>query len=75
MEGGAAGEDVGRIVFCVIIINFSSSMLMYEHREPFSERFDVVDLDPYGSPTQFLDSALQAIQDGGMYTHPVLWFS
>ena len=41
------------------------SMLMYEHREPFSRRFDVIDLDPYGSPSQFLDSAVQAVKDGG----------
>ena len=47
-------------------------MLMYEHCEPFSERFDVVDLDPYGSPTQFLDSAVQAIQDGGIIPSPVV---
>ncbi len=38
---------------------------MYEHREPHSKRFNVVDLDPYGSPSQFLDSTLQAVQDGG----------
>ena len=41
-------------------------MLMYEHREPFSRQFDVIDLDPYGSPTKFLDSAVQAIGDGGI---------
>lgn len=28
--------------------------------------FDVVDLDPYGSPTQLLDSAVQAAADGGL---------
>lgn len=72
MGGGAAGEEVGSKIFCVINIYFSSSMLMYEHREPFSERFDVVDLDPYGSPTQFLDSAVQAIQDGGITPSPVV---
>ena len=44
----------------------SASMLMYEHREPFSRQFDVIDLDPYGSPTKFLDSAVQAIRDGGI---------
>ena len=41
-------------------------MLMYERREPHSERFDVIDLDPYGSPSQFLDSTLQSVKDGGM---------
>ena len=42
-------------------------MLMYECREPLSERFDVIDLDPYGSPSQFLDSTLQSVKDGGTY--------
>ena len=43
------------------------SMLMYEHREPFTNRFDVIDLDPYGSPSIFLDSTVQAVKDGGAY--------
>ena len=42
-----------------------ASMLMYEHREPVTERFDVIDLDPYGSPSQFLDATLQSVKDGG----------
>ncbi|CAK9011751.1 2)G26)dimethyltransferase 2) [Durusdinium trenchii] len=28
--------------------------------------FDVVDLDPYGSPSVFLDSAIQAVREGGL---------
>ncbi|XP_058684985.1 LOW QUALITY PROTEIN: tRNA (guanine(26)-N(2))-dimethyltransferase-like, partial [Poecile atricapillus] len=28
--------------------------------------FDVIDLDPYGSPAMFLDAAVQAISDGGL---------
>ena len=38
---------------------------MYSHRNPTTKRFDVIDLDPYGSPSQFLDSAVQAVADGG----------
>ncbi|KAJ6793790.1 putative tRNA (guanine(26)-N(2))-dimethyltransferase 2 isoform X1 [Iris pallida] len=30
------------------------------------KEFDVVDLDPYGSPSVFLDSAVQSVADGGM---------
>ncbi|XP_052134415.1 probable tRNA (guanine(26)-N(2))-dimethyltransferase 1 [Oryza glaberrima] len=30
------------------------------------KEFDVVDLDPYGSPAAFLDSAVQCIADGGI---------
>ncbi|CAN6479769.1 unnamed protein product [Victoria cruziana] len=30
------------------------------------KEFDVVDIDPYGSPSVFLDSAVQSVVDGGM---------
>ncbi|XP_062150958.1 tRNA (guanine(26)-N(2))-dimethyltransferase 2-like [Alnus glutinosa] len=30
------------------------------------KEFDVVDLDPYGAPSVFLDSAVQSVADGGM---------
>lgn len=29
-------------------------------------KFDVIDLDPYGSPTHFLDSAVQSVAEGGL---------
>lgn len=28
--------------------------------------YEAVDLDPYGSPAQFLDSAVQAVSEGGL---------
>ncbi|XP_074423090.1 tRNA (guanine(26)-N(2))-dimethyltransferase isoform X1 [Larus michahellis] len=40
-------------------------MLMHQckaDREPF----DVIDLDPYGSPAPFLDAAVQAVGEGGL---------
>lgn len=39
-------------------------MLMYEMRGK-TERYDVIDLDPYGSPASFLDAAVQAVSEGG----------
>ena len=30
------------------------------------EYYDVIDLDPYGTAVPFLDSSLQAIEDGGL---------
>ncbi|XP_074059636.1 tRNA (guanine(26)-N(2))-dimethyltransferase [Macrotis lagotis] len=39
--------------------------LMYEHQRG-SQRFDVIDLDPYGSPAIFLDAAVQAVSEGGL---------
>lgn len=42
-----------------------ASMLMYEMRGK-KERYDVIDLDPYGSPAGFLDAAVQAVGEGGL---------
>ena len=42
-----------------------AAMLMYASRSR-SDRFDVVDLDPYGSPAPFLDSAVQCVSEGGL---------
>ena len=44
----------------------SSSDIMYQHRDP-AKRFDVVDLDPYGTASPFLDSAVQCVADDGMF--------
>ncbi|XP_046596240.1 probable tRNA (guanine(26)-N(2))-dimethyltransferase [Neodiprion lecontei] len=40
-----------------------ATMVMYRHR---SDRFDAVDVDPYGSPSVFLDGAVQCISEGGL---------
>ena len=39
---------------------------MYQHKFPLWKRFSIIDLDPYGSPCQFLDGAVQAVDDGGL---------
>ena len=39
--------------------------LMHSHRAE-ADRFDIVDIDPYGSPTIFLDGAVQCVKDGGL---------
>ena len=45
-------------------IYFFHSSLMYNHRE-LLQRVDVVDLDPYGTASPFIDAAVQAVNDGG----------
>ncbi|XP_055384281.1 tRNA (guanine(26)-N(2))-dimethyltransferase [Condylostylus longicornis] len=40
--------------------------LMYLAATKPEEKFDVIDLDPYGCPTQFLDGAIQSINNGGL---------
>ena len=37
---------------------------MYKCRK--ERRFDVIDLDPYGCPSIFLDAAVQTIKEGGL---------
>ena len=36
------------------------------HQQQLQHEFDVVDLDPYGTASPFLDSAVQAVSDGGL---------
>lgn len=38
-------------------------LFMYQHRR---DRFDAVDLDPYGCPSIYLDGAVQCVSDGGI---------
>ncbi|XP_055040054.2 tRNA (guanine(26)-N(2))-dimethyltransferase [Misgurnus anguillicaudatus] len=42
-----------------------ASMVMYEARGR-KDRYDVIDLDPYGSPSAFIDAAVQAVSEGGL---------
>ena len=51
---------------CKIKLNAGDAItLMYNHRDP-TKRFDVVDLDPYGSAAPFLDGGVQSVSDGGL---------
>ncbi|XP_076941810.1 tRNA (guanine(26)-N(2))-dimethyltransferase 2-like [Bidens hawaiensis] len=54
-NGSAASEKVES--------NFADARI-YMLTHP--KEFDAVDLDPYGSPSVFLDSAVQSIADGGL---------
>ena len=40
-------------------------MVMYQNTK-WSDRFEIVDLDPYGSPTPFLDGAVKCSADGAL---------
>ncbi|RQM11430.1 hypothetical protein DD237_003960 [Peronospora effusa] len=39
--------------------------VMYNHRQ-HTDQFDVIDLDPYGSASIFLDGAVQSVTNGGL---------
>jgi tRNA (guanine26-N2/guanine27-N2)-dimethyltransferase len=42
-----------------------ANLLLSRHSSPH-RRFDAIDIDPFGSPVRFLDSALRALRDGGL---------
>ena len=41
-------------------------LYMYQSKSGIENQFDVIDLDPYGSPAQFLDPCMQALKRGGL---------
>jgi tRNA (guanine26-N2/guanine27-N2)-dimethyltransferase len=49
----------------ITLQQMDAQALMSSHARP-KKRFDVIDLDPFGSPSPFLDSALRAIKKGGL---------
>ncbi|MDQ1280320.1 MAG: tRNA (guanine26-N2/guanine27-N2)-dimethyltransferase [Thermoproteota archaeon] len=49
----------------IIIENDDANSLLISHSHP-NERFDMIDLDPFGSPSPFIDSALLALKGGGL---------
>jgi len=42
-----------------------ANLLLAEHAEP-GQRFDYVDVDPFGTPSPFVDSAIRATKNGGV---------
>lgn len=43
-----------------------ASRLIYDSNRTKETQFDCIDLDPYGSPAPFLDSALRSVKNGGL---------
>jgi tRNA (guanine26-N2/guanine27-N2)-dimethyltransferase len=42
-----------------------ANLLLSRYSAPH-KRFDAIDIDPFGSPVRFLDSAVRALRDGGL---------
>ena len=49
----------------ITIEQMDAHAFMSSHARPM-KRFNVIDLDPFGSPSPFLDSAVRAIKKGGL---------
>ncbi|MEM2338054.1 MAG: tRNA (guanine(10)-N(2))-dimethyltransferase [Candidatus Bathyarchaeia archaeon] len=57
--------ELNRLGERVTVTNMDANLLLAKHSAPY-KRFDVVDVDPFGSPTPFMDSAVRATRNGGM---------
>ena len=62
IKKNVAHNNVGHLV----VPNCADATILMHENKRYSNRFDVIDLDPYGSPAQFLDGAVQAVRDGGL---------
>ncbi|MDD1776278.1 MAG: tRNA (guanine(10)-N(2))-dimethyltransferase [Candidatus Methanomethylicus sp.] len=49
----------------VEVVEKDANLLLTEHAEP-GGRFDFIDVDPFGPPTPFLDSAIRALKNKGV---------
>lgn len=50
---------------CVKVTHKDANCLLSCHGKP-RQRFDIVDLDPFGSPVPYLDSAIRALRNDGL---------
>lgn len=56
---------LGNSVKKIEVANEDANLLLSRYAAP-RKRFDYIDIDPFGSPAPYLDSALRAIRDGGL---------
>ncbi len=49
----------------VFVSNEDANLFLSKNAAP-NKRFDFIDIDPFGSPVPYMDSALRALKDGGM---------
>ncbi|XP_014813499.1 PREDICTED: tRNA (guanine(26)-N(2))-dimethyltransferase [Calidris pugnax] len=62
MKRNVAFNGVGDLV----APNMADARMLMHQSKAEREPFDVIDLDPYGSPAPFLDAAVQAVSEGGL---------
>jgi tRNA (guanine26-N2/guanine27-N2)-dimethyltransferase len=49
----------------IVVKNKDANLLLSEHAAPCC-RFDAIDVDPFGSPVPYIDSAVRALRDHGL---------
>ena len=57
--------ELNGVADCVEVANEDANLFLSRHAAP-RKRFDYVDVDPFGSPVPYLDSAIRALRNGGL---------
>ena len=57
--------DRNKLAKRVVVVNGDANLLLAHYAAP-RRRFDFIDVDPFGSPAPYMDSAVRAIRNGGL---------
>jgi tRNA (guanine26-N2/guanine27-N2)-dimethyltransferase len=57
--------ELNGVADCVEVSNEDANLFLSRHAAP-RKRFDYVDVDPFGPPVPYLDSAVRALRNGGL---------
>ncbi len=57
--------DHNKLTKHVQVVNGDANLLLARHAAP-RRRFDFIDVDPFGSPVLYMDSAVRALRNGGL---------
>jgi len=49
---------------CISVLNEDANLLLSRYAAP-RKRFDYIDVDPFGSPVPYMESAIRALRDNG----------
>jgi tRNA (guanine26-N2/guanine27-N2)-dimethyltransferase len=57
--------QLNKVADRVSIFKEDANLFLGQHAAPY-KRFDYIDIDPFGTPVLYLDSAIRALRNGGM---------
>jgi len=57
--------ELNKVANIVSLTNMDANLILSQHDAPH-KRFDYIDLDPFGTPVPYLDSAIRALRSGGI---------
>jgi tRNA (guanine26-N2/guanine27-N2)-dimethyltransferase len=57
--------NLNSVADVVKVVNEDANLFLSRHAAP-KKRFDYIDVDPFGSPVPYIDSALRSIRNGGL---------